>query len=324
PPGTFFGTIAVLNDTHVGEDKHGLLIGDFPPAIEQEPGLTPFPEVMLSAALREIRGLDVRHLVINGDLTSEARPAEVRRTTQILSEYGQLGRDYSVTRGNHDRPHTVASDPDAGYDSASPIPDTEHFDPFGDAFVPFQTAWTKDIGALRIVGVDSTHLDNSGGVIAESQFTEIERTLAEDPTRPTLMLAHHPVTREAALTNLGGPGFILAEPDRQRLQQLHAANPGVFLMLAGHTHRARVTRGDTGARVHYLETGSAAGYPGGYTLIHLYSGGYQVNFHRTSSEDALAWTRRSRFAALTFLPEYTLGSCADRNHTVIRDLSGLT
>lgn len=196
PPGEHVATIAVLNDTHIGEEKHGLILGDFPEAIVQEPGLPPFPEVMLAAALAEIRDRGVGRVFVNGDTTSEARPHEM---------------------------------------------------------------WRTDVGGLRVIGLDSSMLDESGGRIKDDQFAALESELAAD-----------------AATN-----------------------------------------------VDFVEFGSAAGYPGGYTLIHLHTGGYRVNFHRTGSPEALHWSSRSRWAMYGLNPEYTLGSTAHRNYVVERDLSGL-
>lgn len=204
PPGEHVTTIAVLNDTHIGEEKHGLILGDFPEAIVQEPGLPPFPEIMLAPALAEIRGRGLGRVFVNGDTTSEARPHEVRRFREIMDGFGAHGVDYHVTRGNHDRPHTPDSEPEAGYEAHPVLEGTDdHRDPWGEEFVPRQTMWRTDVGGLRVLGLDTSMLDESGGRIEEGQFAALEAELAADPHRPTLLLAHHPVTVEAAFTNVG-------------------------------------------------------------------------------------------------------------------------
>ena len=324
PPGDHVTTIAVLNDTHIGEEKHGLILGDFPEAIVQEPGLPPFPELMLAGALAEIRARGVGHVFVNGDTTSEARPREVRRFREIMDGFGAHGVDWHVTRGNHDRPHVPSSDPAAGYENHPVLPGTDdHRDPWGEMFVPRQTMWRTDVGGLRVLGLDTSMLDESGGRIEDAQFAALEAELAAAPERPTLLLAHHPVTAEAAFTNVGSPSFTLNLDHSDRLQRMLAAAPGTFLMAAGHTHRARRTAGDAAGNVDFVEFGSAAGYPGGYTLIHLHTGGYPVNFHRTGTPEALHWSSRSRWSMYGLNPEYTLGATAHRNYVVERDLSGL-
>lgn len=324
PPGEYVTTIAILNDVHVGEEKHGLILGDFPEAIVQEPGMPPFPELMLAGALDEIRARGIGRVFVNGDTTSEARPAEVRTFREIMDTFGRFGVDYHVTRGNHDRPHTPDSDPDAGYEAHPVLPGTDdHRDPWGEVFVPRQTMWRTDVGGLRVLGLDTSMLDESGGRIDDEQFDALERELKSDPNRPTLLMAHHPVTTEAAFTNAGTPAFTLSLDDSARLQEMLAAAPGCFLMAAGHTHRARRNAPDAAKNVDFVEFAAAAGYPGGYTLIHLHTGGYQVNFHRTGTPEALRWSARSRWAAYGLNPEYTLGTTGDRNYVVACDLSAL-
>ena len=324
PAGKHIVTIAIINDVHIGEDRHGILFADFPTPITQVPGGKPFPELMLQGALAEIKARGITKVFGNGDTTSEARPKEVSRFIEIMNTFGKHGTDWFVTRGNHDRPHTPKSDPNAGYGSFPVLPGTrDHRDPWGTALVPRQQMWSTHVGELRIIGIDSSHLDQSGGVIETGQFAQIERELASDPHRPTLMLAHHPVTQEAANTNLSGPIFTLNAAHSRRLQAAMAKAPGVFMMAAGHTHRVRRTKPDAAKKVDFVELGASAGYPGGYTLLHLYTGGYMVNFHRTSSPEALAWTARARWAGYGFNPEYTLGTLGHRSYTVARDLRGL-
>ncbi|HHX84431.1 MAG TPA: hypothetical protein GX694_03705 [Actinomycetales bacterium] len=324
PPGAPVGRIAVINDVHIGEERHGILVAGMPTPIVQAEGLPPFPDLMLAGALAEIRARGVDRLLVNGDTTDEARPAEVARFVEIMNGYGAHGVDWHVTRGNHDRPHTPSSDPAAGYERHAVLPGTaDHRDPWGEALVPRQQMWTTRVGGLRIMGIDSTHLDASGGMIEPHQHEAIEAELATDPHRPTLVLAHHPVTREAAFTNAAGPSFVVPQHDADRLQSAFTRAPGVFLMAAGHTHRAKRTAPDAARGVDFVEFGSCAGYPGGYTIISLHTGGYMVNFHRTGTPEALDWSARSRWAAYGLNPEYTLGTTAHRNYVVHRDLAAL-
>ncbi|WP_239003977.1 hypothetical protein [Nocardia panacis] len=64
-------------------------------------------------------------------------------------------------------------------------------------------------------------------------------------------------------------------------------------------------------------------YPGGYILLRLYEGGYLVNFYKMRAEAARRWSTRTRRQLFGLLPGYALGSTDDRNHTVLRDLSGV-
>ncbi|MDO5030594.1 MAG: metallophosphoesterase [Corynebacterium sp.] len=323
PTGEYLTTIAIVNDTHIGENGHGIIVGNFPAPIYPEAGAAPYPEVMLTGALAEISALGIGKVFVNGDATSEARPAEVRRFAEIMNTFGVQGQQWFVTRGNHDRPHKPEADPAAGYDEFQVLEGTDdHRDPFGVILNrPRQQLWVTQQGPVRVIGLDSSKLDQSGGEIDEAQFVALEAELQYNPTQPTVVLAHHPVTTEAGLTNAGGPTFILNSRDRKRLQRLLNDAPGVFFSGAGHTHRAKRTRGDIGAGVDYVETGACKAYPGGYTLLHVYTGGYQVNFHRVSSDDALSWTARARWAMYGFEPEALLGELGDRNYVVKRAIA---
>lgn len=320
PSGDYLTTIAILNDTHIGEDGHGIIVGDFPTPIHAEPGQAPYPEVMLAGALAELKARGISKVFVNGDATAEARPAEVRRFAEIMSTFGAQGSEWYLTRGNHDRPHRPDADQSAGYDEFPVLVGTDdHRDPFGELLGrPRQQLWVAEQGPVRVIGLDSTKLDESGGEISAEQFEALELELQRDPTKPTVVLAHHPITSEAGTTNVGGPNFILNTADSRRLQQILNDAPGVFFAGAGHTHRAKRTRGDVGSGVDYLETGATKAYPGGYTLLHVYSGGYQVNFHRVHSPEALAWTARARWAVYGLEPEALLGKLQDRNYVVDR------
>lgn len=324
PSGRRISTIAILNDTHVGETRHGIIVNDMPTPITQRQSLPPYAEVMLVGALTELRARRPDTLIVNGDCTDEARPAEVQTFRRIMDGYGRFGVDWNVTRGNHDRPHRPAQDPGAGYESVPVLDGTaDHRDVWGAEFVPRQELWTTDVGNLRILGVDSCMLDASGGEILPGQMDQIASTLQADPDRPTILFAHHPVTEEAARTNVGQRGFVLNQSDSITLQTHLAHAPGVFLMGAGHTHRARRTAPDRAPGVDFVETGATKAYPGGYTLLTLFEGGYMVNFHRIAHEHAIEWTSRSRWGAYGLEAEYLLGTTDHRNYVVHRDLSGL-
>ena len=49
-----------------------------------------------------------------------------------------------------------------------------------------------------------------------------------------------------------------------------------------------------------------------------------MSFYRTRAALALRWSQRTRAEYFGIFPHYALGTIADRNHMVRRDLSGLT
>ncbi|WP_330232744.1 metallophosphoesterase [Nocardia sp. NBC_00508] len=320
PPGRRLRTLALANDIHFGEQVSGLLVGELPPGFRQAPGLAPYPEVMLAAVLDDLRRPDraAERLLLAGDLTAEASEHETRAVRARLDAWGALGRDYLAVRGNHDRPHVGAE-----YAGCAPAP-AGHHDCWADAFAARQQLIEHEIGGLRVLGLDTSELDGAGGSIDRPQFDLLTERLGADPDRPTLMFGHHPVTTESGLTNVAGPGFVLNGRDSAELQALYARCPGVFLHHSGHTHRNRRTRPDAPCAVEFLEVAAVKEYPGGYSLLRLYEGGYMINFYKTRTESARRWSALTRGEYFGLLPDYTFGTCADRNHVVLRNFSGLT
>lgn len=322
PPGRLLHTLALANDVHYGETVSGLVAGGLPPGIRQEPGLPPYPEVMFDAVLGDLRRPDrgAELLLLAGDLTAEATPAQVRAVRARLDRWGIDGHDYLAVRGNHDRPHTGAD-----YADCPAVPGaTDRRDCWGEVFGPRQQVVEHELGGLRILGLDTSALDGAGGVLDAAQFDRVTELLRAEPDRPTVVFGHHPVTVEAGLTNTAGPGFVLDRDTALRLQRLYEGAPGVFLQHSGHTHRTRRTRPDTACAVEFLEVGAIKEYPGGYSLLRIYEGGYTVNFYKTRTPESRRWSTLTRAEYFGLLPEYTLGTFTDRNHAVLRDFSGLT
>jgi Icc protein len=322
PRGTHLFTVALAGDTHIGETASGLIARGWPPAMRQDPGLPPYPEVMLAAMLDDLRQPDraASVLIIAGDTTAEATPGEVARVRQVLDGWGRLGGDYFVVRGNHDRPHTGAA-----YAAGSPIPYApRHRDCWGDVFgCRRQQLSSHEIGGLRVIGLDTTRLDGASGALSQAQLRDLEALLARDRDRPTLMFGHHPVTYESAVTTGAGPAFNLDQRDARALEDLYGRTPGVFLHHSGHTHRNKRTAAERAPRVEFLEVAAVKEYPGGYCLLRCYSGGYMVNFYKTRTHLAKQWSQRTRGEYFGLFAHYALGTIADRNHVVTRDLSGL-
>ncbi|MFD3747647.1 metallophosphoesterase [Nocardia sp. NPDC058633] len=311
PPGRLLHTIALANDVHYGETVSGIVIAGFPPGYRSDP---PYPQFMLDALLDDARARDASLLLVAGDLTNEATADESRSVRAHLDTWGALGTDYLVARGNHDRPHP-------GYPNCAPT--DGRADCWGDSFLPRQHMTEHHLGDLRILGLDTSAPDASGGVMDRPQLDALADTLRADPDRPTLVFGHHPVTTEAGFTNIGGPGFVLDRATAIELQTLYQRAPGVFLHHSGHTHRTRRTRPDLPCEVEFLEVGAVKEYPGGYCLLRIYDGGYRVNFYKTRTDQARRWSSLTRGQYFGTAPDYLLGTIEDRNHVVARDFSGL-
>jgi 3',5'-cyclic AMP phosphodiesterase CpdA len=292
----------------------------------------------------------VRHgaeiLVVAGDVSAAALPTELAESRALLDEFGSLGgslpgqggpsrrsvgfgggrqpsagdRMLLVARGNHDQPHRGPA-----YAQGASVPGhPDRYDTVPGAY-PLDRCQLRvaEVGGLRLVGLDTTTVDTAGGAIAAAQFSELEAVLRQSPAQPTVVFGHHPVTDESARTAIAGPSFVLDRGDAARLQELYASTPGVFFHHAGHTHRNLRTRSSIATGVEFLEVAAVKEYPGGYSLLRIYEGGYTVNFHKSSSPDALRWSQLTSGQYLGLYPAYTLGSLEDRNHVVLHDFSKL-
>jgi 3',5'-cyclic-AMP phosphodiesterase len=328
PPGNYLFTLALSNDLHYGEGDSGIIEDNWPPSFQQTPGLPPYPQVMLEAMLGDLRQPDrnADRLLVAGDLTSDGYLSEAAGVKQLLDGWGTLEQDYFVARGNHDRSRNGAD-----WDTCTPVPGTnpQHYDCWGDVFpYPLQDLQHYEVGGLRLIGLDTTTLDNAGGTMDATQLGHLSDVLRGNRDQPTLLFGHHPVTYESAATTEAGPTFDIDRPTAIVLQRLYERTPGVFFHHSGHTHRNKRTflldyQQNPVQSVEFLEVGATKEYPGGYSLLRLYTGGYMVSYYKNRTQLALAWAQRTRHEYYTLYPHYMLGTIADRNHTVIRDLSGL-
>jgi 3',5'-cyclic-AMP phosphodiesterase len=327
PPGRLLFTVALSNDLHTGETVSDLAATAFPPGFSPAPELPPYPVVMARAMTRDAaaRGADV--LVVAGDLTTAGRPAELAASKAVLDRFGTLtlsgwlgSGDYVVARGGHDRPGTGPE-----HAGCPAVGDEGHHDCLREVYdLPHGRLTTTEVGGLRLIGLDTTMVTAPGGAIGDDQFAALAEALAVNPGQPTLIFGHHPVTDQSASTTIGGPSVDLNRADAARLQQLYATTPGVFLHHSGHTHRNLRTHSPVATGVEFLEVAATKEYPGGFALLKVYSGGYMVNFYKSSSDLARQWSQASSTQYLGLYPAYTLGTTADRNHVVHRDFSALS
>jgi 3',5'-cyclic-AMP phosphodiesterase len=316
PAGSLLFSVALCNDVHIGETVSGLAAGDFPPGFSQVPGLPPYPVVMAESMVADAgsRGADV--LVVAGDLTAAALPAQATVSRALLDSFGTLTvsgplrrGSYVVGMGNHDQ-HACTAD---GYPGS----------PAAVYGVPRGTLATTEVGGLRLIGLDTTTGAAPGGTIGADQFAVLHDLLTGEPDQPTLVFGHHPVTDESAFTMVAGPSFGLDRSDAVRLEELYSATPGVFLHHSGHTHRNLRTSSPVATGVEFLEVAAVKEYPGGFALLRVYQGGYMVNFYKSSSAAARQWSQTTSGEYLGLYPAYTIGSLTDRNHVVARDLTAL-
>lgn len=322
PPGRFLFSIALCNDLHLGETVAGL-VGGLPAikGISQVPGHPPYPEIMAEAVTAEARRRGARYLLAAGDVSSEAAPADDARAKQLLDGFGAYRTDYFVARGNHDRAH--AGDAYA----ACSVGQWQGHDCFRDEFFGSGlTYFSHDLNGLHVVGLDTYDKPGNGGDsggLSREQMAWFRADLNAHKDQPTIVFGHHPIFTESDPLAITGTHSLAAD---QALEVLGAYDqaPGVFLHHAGHTHRNRRAVPLLAPRVVQQEVSAVKEYPGGFALLRLHTGGYAINYYKARSEQARAWSERSRQELNGLWPQLSLGArVSDRNSMVKRDLSGL-
>lgn len=323
PPGRFLFSIALCNDLHMGETQAGL-VGGIPQikGIQQVPGLPPYPEVMLESLVNDTKALGARYLFAAGDITAEAVPLDLSKAGKILKQFGRYRHDYFVTRGNHDRAHAGAA-----Y-AACRVGEWQGNDCFHDQFFPGDepTYFSRELGGLRVLGIDTYDKPGNGsdpGALSPDQLEWFRAELAQHRNRPMMVFGHHPLIVKESPFPISASNTLDATQVTTILQD-YSQNPGMFLHHAGHTHRNKRTISPVAPAVTLQEIAAGKEYPGGFSLLRLYTGGFALNFYKTRSRLAREWSERSRQEISGAWPQFALGSSVgDRNTMVQHDLSDL-
>lgn len=311
PRGRRLARIAVTNDSHIGRPAHDSFTPPGRRPLREAPGQREYASMQLEGLIEGARAAGADVLVVNGDCTDGGQPQDIAEFTGIMDGFGRMGRDWFATRGNHD--NRVPGLP-AIADERMEMLD----DPFAHVAGARQTHWTGEVAGVRLLGVDTSGVNQDGGHMSAAQLDAVREELLRDPDRPTLVFGHHPVTSDAGRSNIGGRGFILPEEQSLRLQSAVAEAPGAAAVFAGHTHRTRRGTADVGD-ADYCERGASVGYPGGFTLVDVHADGLMVTFHRTPTRASLDWSARTRWSMFGYEPEYMLGRVADRNYVVLQE-----
>ena len=158
-------------------------------------------------------------VLFTGDLTDFGGADEYDNLRSLLAP---LPMPVFLMPGNHDKPE--------GMRAAFP----------GHAYLrqrPGRVDYVIDDFPVRLVALDSTVPQESGGALLPAQLEWLDGTLAAAPTKPTVVALHHP----PFWTGIGHMDRIgLANP--QALERVIAGHPQVERVVSGHLHRAIITR----------------------------------------------------------------------------------
>lgn len=90
------------------------------------------------------------------------------------------------------------------------------------------------VGALRLVGCDTTVPGSPGGALPPAQLDWLSRALSDEPARPTLLALHHPPVASGLRAM---DAMSLDGDDADALEALLAEHPQVLAVTCGHVHR---------------------------------------------------------------------------------------
>ncbi len=157
-------------------------------------------------------------ILLSGDVADEPGPAVYERARAIVAE---LGLPVHAIPGNHDDRDLLAA-AFAGHERAGGTP----------------VNVLADVGALRLLGADTTLPGSPDGELGAVQLEWIANALRDEPARPTLLALHHP----PVASGIRGMDEIGIEPGQAAaLEALLAEHPQVLAVTCGHVHRILAT-----------------------------------------------------------------------------------
>lgn len=173
--------------------------------------------LLTERALRAVRDLRPRPdaLIISGDLTNNGLPAEYACLAEMLARLVEM--PIYVIPGNHD-------------DRAAMREHLAHLP--GVTSDPEFIQYTVDNLPVRLVMLDSWIKGSAAGELCDKRLAWLDRTLAAEPDKPTMVVVHHP-SFPCGIRHMDQ--IILRDP--AAFNAIIAGHPQVARVLFGHHHR---------------------------------------------------------------------------------------
>ena len=291
PEGELLCRFTTVNDVHFGELECGK-IDDNPegPIQRSRPGETPYPIVMNSGAIAEMRSLDPHMVLVKGDLTCFGSDEEFAAFDHHYT--GAFGDRLRVVRGNHDAylgQHVHEGD-----------------------------QWIR-LPGVTVALMDTTIPGQTTGAFTAEQIEWLDDHAATSHER-VLVMGHHQQwvadgsgDRSPGDSSRSDNYFGLHPDSSDALNDVFARHRNLIAYTAGHTHRHRVRSMDCGAPT--IEIGCVKDFPGTWAEYRVYEGGVMQVVHRISTPEALEWSERCRHLYRDFgidYQSYALGTLEQR------------
>lgn len=159
-------------------------------------------------------------VVVTGDCTDEGSAEEYANLRRLLAP---LRCAVYLLAGNHDdREGLRRAFPDHAYLASC------------DGFLQY----TADIDGVRLVVLDTNVPRQAHGELCEQRLEWLDRTLADEPMRPTIVAMHHPPFR----TLIGYMDDIGLRSGARELARIVRKHGQVERIICGHLHRSIQTR----------------------------------------------------------------------------------
>ena len=307
PPGRLLSRFATISDCHFGERSFApfKLLHDPRP---RPKGLDPYTIRCALGAIGEAEDWGAELIVAKGDLTQNAKHAEVATAVQVLR---RSRVPVAIALGNHD----VRGPLD--------VPSL-----LGEAgFGASEEASFRDLPGFRLVlghsplpdrhsgGLTDAHIVQVAALSAGASVSETNRGEAAGGGRgvdapPAVIVLHHPLRRWPVETHY--PPSVNWRDSRRFASAVLAANRS-SVVLSGHTHRNRLYRAG-GLLV--SEVGSTKDYPGQWAGYSVYEGGIRQVVRRIERPDAIAWNEMTKRALGGVWGWWSPGGLGDRCWTL--------
>ncbi|MDH3754344.1 MAG: metallophosphoesterase family protein [Acidimicrobiia bacterium] len=288
PPGELLTSIGTISDLHLGADYFGYFA-----TIRERPA----PEIgaglrCATAAVEAMNDWGADHVVFKGDVVHHGTTEQWEMAAQLLDN---VAGSTDMMLGNHEVRSSRRVDP---VEATAGL--TEDFS---------RPVRVRDMPGVRLVVADTATPGRHAGRVTGIHDEVVDAVSTADG--PAIVMLHHNL-RHAPV-----PTFLpLGVPHRQSqrlLDTIATANPST-IVTSGHTHRnRRIDRNGIPA----IEVGSPRDYPGVWCGYAVYEGGVRQVLRRVDRADCLAWTDRTRWAALGAWGRWSPGRMADRCFTHI-------
>ena len=309
PPGKELFSFSVLADIHLGESVSGLATStptELPPGYRAKD----YPQRMLKASVAKVNQEGVSFTTLPADNSSHGDLHDLQDAKMILDG---LDHPYLIARGAHDRPNQFK---EAGADC---LPDG---DCFRKVFRPEVDAKTESQHVPKAVthkkwtfiALDSVNLQSGTGEISDPQLAWLETELekAKKKNRPAIVFFHHPVAEYSSTLAIPPLVFGVNQQDAQQFLEL-IGNYDVRLVINSHTHRNWISYSPHTGRMPIIETAGTKEYPGGYSIVRVFEGGFIREWFPTDCSFCNLWRETIRGEYFSLYPLYTIGSLRDRS-----------